>query len=301
MNPMKVLSHTAFEDYPRLFDRPCGPTLEALDAADTPPRAFFFFILPHLLEAVAHIRNSYFYFITLHPIVSRTLNPCYYRALHRFEPYLGKNTINQWDEMIESKTGPAAVARISGTYLVIRHLSRCDKLRWVATIFLCFLPRTCCRGGFTVLARFRSLRRRKTRPAGTERGTFMYAEPTRVADLKMLHCWKYRIFPGHLTRNISKMKCRVQECLVIVNAIIVFNIARVMQSKPKLTHIEFLKQLRLGLCQLDETDWNIVRRSQGLHGTHSERSAPFTTVPHEPVLTNEMRKGNTDKAAVKSM
>ncbi|OWZ06730.1 hypothetical protein PHMEG_00020976, partial [Phytophthora megakarya] len=59
-------------------------------------------------------------------------------------------------------------------------------------------------------------------------------------------------------------------------------------------HISFLKQLHLELCQLEECDWEIVRRSQGLRGTPTKRRAPQGPVEHKPVLTDEMRKGNNE-------
>ncbi|KAG6950492.1 hypothetical protein JG688_00014137 [Phytophthora aleatoria] len=63
-------------------------------------------------------------------------------------------------------------------------------------------------------------------------------------------------------------------------------------SKPKLSHIAFLKQLHLELCQLDEPDWDTVRRTQGLQGTPTKRRATTGAVDHTPVLNEEMRKGN---------
>ncbi|KAF1783197.1 hypothetical protein GQ600_18160 [Phytophthora cactorum] len=39
-------------------------------------------------------------------------------------------------------------------------------------------------------------------------------------------------------------------------------------GKPKISHIGFLKQLHLELCQLAERDWDTVRRTQGLRGLH---------------------------------
>ncbi|KAG3131744.1 hypothetical protein PI126_g19928 [Phytophthora idaei] len=66
-------------------------------------------------------------------------------------------------------------------------------------------------------------------------------------------------------------------------------LARKAMSKPKLSHIAFLKQLRLELCQLDDPDWDSVRRTQGLQGTPTKRRATTGAVDHTPVLNEEMR------------
>ncbi|KAG2779705.1 hypothetical protein PC129_g19474 [Phytophthora cactorum] len=69
-------------------------------------------------------------------------------------------------------------------------------------------------------------------------------------------------------------------------------LARKAMSKPKLSHIAFLKRLHLELFQLDEPDWDTVRRTQGLQGTPTKRRATTGAVDHTPVLNEEMRKGN---------
>ncbi|KAF1773957.1 hypothetical protein GQ600_2498 [Phytophthora cactorum] len=62
--------------------------------------------------------------------------------------------------------------------------------------------------------------------------------------------------------------------LAITNAFIVFNIGRKAIGKPKISHIGFLKQLHLELCQLAERDWDTVRRTQGLRGLRPSVEPP---------------------------
>lgn len=49
-----------YEDYPRLYKGPFGPTKEALSAAETPSEAPFFFMTPQLWDDVALSSNSFF-------------------------------------------------------------------------------------------------------------------------------------------------------------------------------------------------------------------------------------------------
>ncbi|POM74175.1 LOW QUALITY PROTEIN: Hypothetical protein PHPALM_8917 [Phytophthora palmivora] len=62
----------------------------------------------------------------------------------------------------------------------------------------------------------------------------------------------------------------------------------------KISHISFLKQLHLELCQLDEPDWDIVRRSQRPQGTPTKRRTLEGPVERKPVLQEGKRKGNTE-------
>uniref|UniRef100_H3H361 PiggyBac transposable element-derived protein domain-containing protein n=1 Tax=Phytophthora ramorum TaxID=164328 RepID=H3H361_PHYRM len=52
--------------------------------------------------------------------------------------------------------------------------------------------------------------------------------------------------------------------LAIVNAYIVFTCGRAADGKLKLSHVVFLKQLHLELCQLQQEDWQHILRHRGL-------------------------------------
>ncbi|POM60153.1 hypothetical protein PHPALM_31025 [Phytophthora palmivora] len=271
----------------------------------------------------------------------------------RFEPYLGKNSIIQGQEMLDAKTGPVAVARnlhhVFGDRTTQRmRLVVMDRYYTSVPLALHLLSRGFYSIGTVVTRRLGLskyvIEKKKKRPINIERGTFTFAESTKVADLKMLHWWDNR--PVHMlctggsiemdrvvrrekTGEQAEVACprvlkdyqtymggvdvhdqlRLQSCavqeilqelflgfvdLAVINAFIVFNIARTAHSKPKISHISFLKQLHLELCQFDEPDWDIVRRSQGLQGTPTKRRTPEGPVEHKPVLTEEMRKGNTE-------
>ncbi|POM69326.1 Hypothetical protein PHPALM_14394 [Phytophthora palmivora] len=79
--------------------------------------------------------------------------------------------------------------------------------------------------------------------------------------------------------------------LAIVNAFIVYNRARTAANKPKVPHIDFLKQLHLELCQLSEYDWTELQRTRVQYLMPSkQRSAGSSTIM--PVKTEDKRKGN---------
>ncbi|ETI30034.1 hypothetical protein F443_22847 [Phytophthora nicotianae P1569] len=78
--------------------------------------------------------------------------------------------------------------------------------------------------------------------------------------------------------------------LAIVNAFIIYNARRTSEGKSKTSHVVFLKQLHLELCQLRPDDWNQLLRNQGLQPipTKTNREQPA----HVPIQTDEWRKGN---------
>ncbi|POM59702.1 hypothetical protein PHPALM_31524 [Phytophthora palmivora] len=81
--------------------------------------------------------------------------------------------------------------------------------------------------------------------------------------------------------------------LAIVNAFIVYNRARTAANKPKVSHIDFQKQLHLELYQLSECDWTALQHTRGQNLTPSkQRSAGSST--HMPVKTEDKIKGNKE-------
>ncbi|KAE8994147.1 hypothetical protein PR001_g17567 [Phytophthora rubi] len=76
--------------------------------------------------------------------------------------------------------------------------------------------------------------------------------------------------------------------LAIVNAFIVYNARRFGDGKRKAKHIHFLKQLHMELVQLQECDWDNLRRTQST--PTKSRNAPMQR-KHEPILVDEWRDG----------
>ncbi|POM60121.1 hypothetical protein PHPALM_31063 [Phytophthora palmivora] len=81
--------------------------------------------------------------------------------------------------------------------------------------------------------------------------------------------------------------------LAIVNAFVVYNRARTAANKPKVLHIDFLKQLHLELCQLSECDWTALQRTRGQNLTPSKQRSAGSSM-HMPVKTKDKRKGNKE-------
>uniref|UniRef100_H3GNA7 PiggyBac transposable element-derived protein domain-containing protein n=2 Tax=Phytophthora ramorum TaxID=164328 RepID=H3GNA7_PHYRM len=78
--------------------------------------------------------------------------------------------------------------------------------------------------------------------------------------------------------------------LAIINAFIIYNYRRVADGKSKVSHVRFLKELHLQLCQLQDDDWDQLIRDQGLQPTPTKSNRTVTA--HVPVQTDEWRKGN---------
>ncbi|KAK1930142.1 hypothetical protein P3T76_014376 [Phytophthora citrophthora] len=57
--------------------------------------------------------------------------------------------------------------------------------------------------------------------------------------------------------------------LAIINAYIVFNAARAASEHPKMSHVKFLKELHLELCQLRNEDWEILSTNASFQPTPS--------------------------------
>ncbi|OWY90177.1 hypothetical protein PHMEG_00041817, partial [Phytophthora megakarya] len=114
----------------------------------------------------------------------------------RFEPYLGKRSTIQGQESLDSKTGPAAVAR--NLHHVFGETNPQDMRLIVMDRYYTSVPlamHLLSRGFYsigTVVTRRLGLckavvEKKKKRPADIERGTFTFSESTLVADMKMLH------------------------------------------------------------------------------------------------------------------
>eukprot|EP00644_Phytophthora_capsici_P011837 jgi/Phyca11/106398/e_gw1.12.625.1 len=80
--------------------------------------------------------------------------------------------------------------------------------------------------------------------------------------------------------------------LAVINAYIVFNARRAADGLSKLSHVKFLKQLHVELCQLQEDDWIGLRDNDESTATPSKpRSTPQYN-GHTAVLNDEWRPGN---------
>ncbi|GMF50498.1 unnamed protein product [Phytophthora fragariaefolia] len=81
--------------------------------------------------------------------------------------------------------------------------------------------------------------------------------------------------------------------LALVNALIVFNHARAAANKTKLSHVAFLKQLHLELCQISVSNWEELLGSRGQNFTPTKQRAAAVS-KHMPIQTVDTRRGNTD-------
>ncbi|KAE9051589.1 hypothetical protein PR003_g1549 [Phytophthora rubi] len=81
--------------------------------------------------------------------------------------------------------------------------------------------------------------------------------------------------------------------LAIVNAFIIYNARRAAAGKSKVSHVSFMKQLHLELCQLQSSDWIQLLRHRGLDPTPTKprRAGPAQV----PMQTDEWRKGRGDE------
>ncbi|EGZ25449.1 hypothetical protein PHYSODRAFT_253494 [Phytophthora sojae] len=84
--------------------------------------------------------------------------------------------------------------------------------------------------------------------------------------------------------------------LDIINAFIVFNARRAASNLPKLSHVKFLKQLHLELCQLHEEDWEALQSNERFQATPSKpRQLSKAQAAHQPVQNDEWRPGNNQQ------
>ncbi|ETO75575.1 hypothetical protein F444_08880 [Phytophthora nicotianae P1976] len=84
--------------------------------------------------------------------------------------------------------------------------------------------------------------------------------------------------------------------LVIVNAYITHNAARAAAGLQKLSHVKFMKQLHLELCQLREEDWDALLRDDGqATPTQSPAAGSGRRAIHLPLKNEKMRPGNDGK------
>ncbi|POM73798.1 Hypothetical protein PHPALM_9323 [Phytophthora palmivora] len=81
--------------------------------------------------------------------------------------------------------------------------------------------------------------------------------------------------------------------LALVNAFIVYNHARIAENKAKVSHVAFMKQLHLELCQISPSDWEGFLHLPGQVFTPTRQRAAATST-HMPIQTEDTRKGNTE-------
>ncbi|POM81831.1 Hypothetical protein PHPALM_147 [Phytophthora palmivora] len=153
----------------------------------------------------------------------------------------------------------------------------------------------------------------KRRPVTIERGTFEVADHAHIQGLRAIRWWDnravYRLASGgsvELDRVVCRDKLTGEQAevpcprslflglidLAVINAYIIFNARRVADGLSKLPHVNFLKQLHLELCQLQEDDWDGLRESDEATATPSKaRTAPMYR-GHTVVINDEWRPGN---------
>ncbi|POM74075.1 Hypothetical protein PHPALM_9008 [Phytophthora palmivora] len=85
--------------------------------------------------------------------------------------------------------------------------------------------------------------------------------------------------------------------LAIINAFIICNSRRAMANLSKLSHVKFLKQLHLELCQLREEDWVTLQNNACLQVTPSKRlqRANGRQAAHQPMQNDEWRSDNNQQ------
>ncbi|OWZ07268.1 hypothetical protein PHMEG_00020361 [Phytophthora megakarya] len=84
--------------------------------------------------------------------------------------------------------------------------------------------------------------------------------------------------------------------LAIINIYIVYSIRQAAANLPKLSHVKFLKQLHLELCQLHEEDWLSLQINEYLQVTPSKRKRVNSRqAAHEPVQNDEWRSRNNQQ------
>ncbi|KAE9037189.1 hypothetical protein PR002_g6708 [Phytophthora rubi] len=168
----------------------------------------------------------------------------------------------------------------------------------------------------------------KNRPASIERGTFIVAEALHVPAMRVLRWWDTRavhmlstggsVQPDRIVRRETltgeqqEVACpRVVKdyqtymgasmCTTSydfkVNAFIVFNAARAAAGLPKLSHVKFLKQLHIELCQLEEDDWEALCSNVSFQATPSKEpnAHRIRRANHQPLLNDEWRPGNNNQ------
>ncbi|GMF53712.1 unnamed protein product [Phytophthora fragariaefolia] len=145
-------------------------------------------------------------------------------------------------------------------------------------------------------------KKEQSRPAGIERGTFTCAESSLVPRTRTTKWWYNR--PVYLlsiggSTELDRIVRRAKSLflgfvdLALVNALIIFNHARAAANKTKLSHVAFLKQLHLELCQISAFDWEELLRSRGQNFTPTKQRAAAVS-KHMPIQTVDTRRGNTD-------
>uniref|UniRef100_H3GZJ6 PiggyBac transposable element-derived protein domain-containing protein n=1 Tax=Phytophthora ramorum TaxID=164328 RepID=H3GZJ6_PHYRM len=85
--------------------------------------------------------------------------------------------------------------------------------------------------------------------------------------------------------------------LAIINSYTVFNAACAASGHPKMSHVKFLKELHLELCQLRDEDWEIVSTNASFQATPSKESNAHRArrANHKPLLNDEWRPGNNNQ------
>ncbi|POM80223.1 Hypothetical protein PHPALM_1970 [Phytophthora palmivora] len=148
-------------------------------------------------------------------------------------------------------------------------------------------------------------KKEQSRPTGIDRGTYTVADSSLVPGVTTTKCGleeevayprivkDYQTYMGgvdvhdqlRLQRYSLQLAVRFQKYykslfldfvdLALVNAFIILNHARTAANKSRLSHITFLKQLHLELCQIGDSDWEDLLGSPGQtqHGGQHETQA----------------------------
>ncbi|POM58986.1 Hypothetical protein PHPALM_36296 [Phytophthora palmivora] len=135
----------------------------------------------------------------------------------------------------------------------------------------------------------------KRRPVTIERGTFEVADHAHIQGLRAIRWWDNRavyLLASGGSVELDRVTYMISYVYNVINAYIIFNARRAADGLSKLPHVNFLKQLRLELCQLQEDDWDGLRESDEDTATPSKtRTAPMYR-GHTVVLNDEWRPGN---------
>ncbi|RAW21423.1 hypothetical protein PC110_g22134 [Phytophthora cactorum] len=258
--------------YPSLYSGEYGPTAGALEAAVTPSGAFFYFIQPTLLQDIAGASNDYF-----KEKLNERVEGVYKKQVEREKKHPGfkrKNRDKIREELHKTQDINGRELCIFISLLVARTISpNKEKLEnhWKTTdegaiIWGCF-------GQFMVLDSCIYL---ETCISATWRSTY---------SLQL--AIKYKKYYKALFLGLVD--------LAIINAYIVHNARRAAGGWRKLSHVKYLKQLHLELCQLKN-------RKTGRHSstvTPSRARPPSREQANRAPGTNVFRMTSGGLATIK--
>ncbi|ETP03622.1 hypothetical protein F441_19424, partial [Phytophthora nicotianae CJ01A1] len=211
-----------------------------------------------------------------------------------FEVYCGKRQSSGTAEQKDTKSGPAAVIQIlievfgtSGT--AEKRLIVTDRFYTSPALAMQLLAL-----GFysigTVMTNRRGLctesivKKKKTRPASVDRGTYTVAQSTLVPSIHAVCWWDNR--PVHLLCAGGSVE---QDRVVRREKSGDYNRRRAMERKNKMKHVKFLKQQHMELVQLQESDWNALRSKDG---TPVKAGKPTRLRAYVHVQVAKWREGN---------